>query len=189
MDTTVIRVNLRDITAQFFQDLKAAAGDAAEVEIKLAASKHGEGLFSEEEFWQIIDLFDWKQTKRSDIVKPAILALSQMPIPSIYLFHDMLSENLYRLDTKKHADAYLQKQSGTGFSADDFLYVRCAVVAEGKAYYERVLGNPAEMPADIDFEHLLNVAGDAYELKTNREFDYFPLFNYETGSNTEGWQH
>lgn len=188
MDTTVIRVNLRDITAQFFQDLKAAAGDASEVEIKLATSKHGEGLFSEEEFWHIIDLFDWRQTRRSDIVRPAILALSQMPIPSIYLFHDMLSEKLYRLDTKKHADTYLGKQSTPDFSADDFLYVRCAVVAEGKAYYERVLGNPAEMPADIDFEHILSVAGDAYELKTGHEFDYFPIFNYETGSNTEGWQ-
>ena len=187
MHTTVVRVNLRDVTTQFFQDLRAAVGDTAEVEIKVDGAKHGEGLFSEEQFWGIIDLFDWKQKNRSGIIKKSIKALAKMPMASIYLFQDMLSEKLYRLDTREHAAAYQQKQEDGGFSADDFLYVRCAVVAEGRAYYERILHNPKDMPADIDFEHLLSVAGVAYEQKTGREFEYIPIFNYETKGNKEGW--
>ena len=44
------------------------------------------------------------------------------------------------------------------------------------------------MPADIDFEHLLDLAADAYWLKTGREFGYSPAFDYETKSNTVGWE-
>lgn len=91
-------------------------------------------------------------------------------------------------NTRQHALAYKEKQADNSFSADDFLYVRCAVVAEGKEYYESVLKNPSEIPDDVDFEHLLGLAGEAYTLKTGREFDYSPLFNYETHSNLQGWR-
>ncbi|MFM8486098.1 MAG: DUF4240 domain-containing protein, partial [Bacteroidota bacterium] len=61
------------------------------------------------------------------------------------------------------------------FSADDFLYVRCAVVAEGKAYYQKIIETPAELSAHTDFEHILSVASEAYMRQTGREFDYSPL--------------
>lgn len=118
---------------------------------------------------------------------PAVLALSKMPISNIYLFQDMLSEKLYCLDTRQHVKGYLQKQEDENLSVDDFLYVRCAVVAEGKSYYEEILNSPSDMPDEIDFEHLLSLAGDAYKLKTGRDFEYLPIFNYETKSNAEGW--
>ena len=186
--TTVLKVNINDISPQFFQDLKSKFGKSAQVEIRVEEQKHGEGLLSDEQFWEIIGLLDWSKKKRSEIIAPAVKALSMMPMASIYLFHDKLSEKLYLLDTRAHAAGYLKKQDDDYLSVDDFLYVRCAVVAEGKQYYEEILNNPSEMPIDIDFEHLLSLADDAYQLKTGKEFNYFPIFNYETHSNAEGWK-
>lgn len=188
MTTTVLKVNLNDINTQFIEDLKRNLGKDAQIEIRVKDVKRGEGLFSETQFWGIIDLLDWSKGNRAEIAAPAAFALSQLPMASIYLFHDILSEKLYQLDTRQHAESYLKKQGDDYLSVDDFLYVRCAVVAEGKDYYEKVLHNPAEMPVEIDFEHLLNLADEAYKIKTGREFDYFPVFNYETHSNTEGWK-
>lgn len=188
MTTKVFRVNIQDLNMQFLQELKSKAGPSAQVEIRVDGSHHGEGLFSEEQFWAIIELLDWKQKRRDDIIKPAVEALAQMPVSNIYLFADILSEKLFLLDTRLHAAAYMTQQDDDYLSADDFLYVRCAAVAEGKTYYENVLIHPEALSADIDFEHLLSVAADAYKLKTGRMFEYFPVYNYETKSNTEGWK-
>ena len=76
-----------------------------------------------------------------------------------------------------------EKEEDGYFSADYFLYTRCAVVAEGKTYYEKILKMPSKMPNDIDFEHLLSLANEAYKLKTGKEFNYTPTFNYETHQN------
>jgi len=186
--TTTLRINIKDMNLQFLKELEENAGTSAQVEIKVESNKHGEGLFSEEQFWQLIELFDWKQKKRDDIIQPAVTALSKMPISAIYLFEDFLSEKLFDIDTKEHAKAYMKQQTDDYFSADGFLYVRCAAVAEGKSYYENICKNPSELSADIDFEHILSVAAEAYKLKTGRDFDYSPLYNYETQSNTEKWQ-
>lgn len=188
MSTTVFRINVKDINLQFLKELEATAGASGQVEIKVEGRKHGEGLFSEEQFWQIIDQFDWTQKKRADIVRPAINALSEMPIAAIYLFEDFLSEKLFKLDTRQHAEVYLQQQEDDYLSVDDFLYVRCAVVAEGRAYYEEIEQNPSALDANIDFEQILYVAAEAYYLKTGRQFEYSPLYNYETKSNTEKWK-
>ncbi len=88
-----------------------------------------------------------------------------MPVANIYLFADRLSAKLYHLDTRAHATAYAANEPDNFISADDFLYARCAVVAEGKAYYEKVLNDPAQMPDNIVFEPLLYLADDAFEMK------------------------
>jgi hypothetical protein len=85
---------------QFFKDLEEKAGASARVEIRVESSKHGEGLFTEEQFWQLVELFDWKQKKRADIIQPAVTALSAMPVSAIYLFEDLLSKMLFDIDTK-----------------------------------------------------------------------------------------
>jgi hypothetical protein len=184
---TTFRVNIKDINPQFFKDLEEKAGASAQLEITVESSRHGEGLFSEEQFWQLIDLFDWTQNNRADIIRPAVIALSKMPVSAIYLFEDFLSEKLFNIDTKQHANAYMKQQTDDYFSVDDFLYVRCGAVAEGRQYYENIEKNPAALSADIDFEHILSVAAEAYKMKTGREFEYSPLFNYETKSNIDEW--
>lgn len=186
--TTTIRVNIKDITLQFFKELEEKAGSSAQIEITLDSGKHGEGLFTEDQFWDIVNMFDWNKKKRDDIILPAVMALSRMPISAIYLFQDFLSEKLFNLDTKEHAKSYMSQQPDDYFSVDDFLYVRCAVVAEGREYYENVVSNPSELSAKIDFEHILSVAGEAYLKKTGRRFEYSPLYNYETRSNIEKWK-
>ena len=160
--TTTLRLKIRDITPQFLKELEETAGAAAQVEIKVNSDAPGEGLFSEEQFWQLIDLFDWTQPKRDDIIRPAVTALAEMPVSAIYLFEDFLSEKLFNLDTKAHAEAYMHQQTDDYFSADDFLYVRCAVVAEGKEFFEQVLREPLTIPQDLTFEPLLHLAADAY---------------------------
>jgi hypothetical protein len=186
--TTTLRVNIKDLDLQFFKELQTQAGDAAQVEIRVESNQHGEGLFTEDQFWQIIEMFDWSQKSREAIITPAVDALSKMPISAIYLFEDFLSEKLYDIDTKEHASAYIHQQSDDYFSADDFLYVRCAVVAEGRQYYEKIKNSPSDLSTTIDFEHLLSVASEAYRRKTGRSFDYTPIYNYESKSNSEKWK-
>lgn len=184
---TVLNFNLNDLTGQLVQDLKQKFGKTAEVEIRLPDNSPAENLFSEEDFWQVIEKLDWSKKKREEILAPAVRHLANMPVVNIYLFADRLSEKLYCLDTKMHGNAYLAKENDDYLSVDDFLYVRCAVVAEGKAYFEKVLTNPSEMPNEISFEPLLYLADRAYEQKTGKSFDYFPAINFETYSNREGW--
>mgnify|MGYP002397618692 CR=1 FL=1 len=82
---------------------------------------------------------------------------------------------------------YIKNEGDDYLSVDDFLFVRCAVVAEGKAYFENILQNPSEFPSEISFEPILNLADQAYELKTGRTFEYFPPVSYETYSNKKAW--
>jgi predicted DNA-binding WGR domain protein len=145
---------------------------------------------SEIVFWQIIGLFNWSKTGDDKaVIEPAIKALAQMTIADIKHFADIVSEKLYALDTKAHAceigeDAW---NPGKHFSGDLFLYARCCVIVNGHDFYESVLANPMKMPKDMEFESLLAVAESAYERKTGKEFDHFPLLSYESFSNQAGW--
>ncbi|MFM9951564.1 MAG: DUF4240 domain-containing protein [Saprospiraceae bacterium] len=185
---TVLKVKINDINSQFFHDLGEKISDTAEIEIRIPQKNDQTELFSDAQFWQVIEAFDWSKSDSDEIMAPATAQLSAMPVMNIYLFADKLSEKLYQLDTQLHGDAYLAHEGDDYLSVDDFLYIRCAVVAEGKAYFEKVLNDPTEFPADITFEPLLSLADDAYEKKTGRKFDYHPTFNYETYSNKEGWK-
>ncbi|MBI3946064.1 MAG: DUF4240 domain-containing protein [Armatimonadetes bacterium] len=145
---------------------------------------------SEEVFWRIIRLFNWKKSGDDDsVIEPAVVALAQMGSESIKRFQDILTEKLHALDTEAHA-----RQIGEGaygseehFSVDWFLYVRCCVVANGREFYDRVLADPSQMPEEREFEALLYVAPTAYERKTGLDFDHDAPLSYETFSNRAGW--
>ena len=183
--TTVLNININDLSTQFIRELKNRFDKSTQIEIRIDTQEQSVDLLSETQFWQIITLIDWTKAHYTDIIAPCVAALAKMPVANIYLFHDKLSEKLYRLDTKAHIAEYIAKDPDHFLSVDDFLYVRCAVVAEGQSYYQNVLKNPTEMPFEIAFEPLLSLASAAYKLKTGKIFDYFPVFNYETGSNKE----
>jgi hypothetical protein len=186
--TTVLKINQNDLSVQFFNDLYEKLGNSAQVELRIKTSTQPAGLLSESQFWQIISLLDWQQTTDEAILKPAVTALSQMPVANIYIFKDLLSEKLFALDTKRHAQVYVEKYGDDYLSVDDFLYTRCAVVAEGKDFYEKVLKNPTDFPIETAFESLLYLANVAYEQKTGKPFNYTPSHNYETKSNLVAWQ-
>jgi len=145
---------------------------------------------SEEVFWRIISLFNWKKLGDDDaVVRPAVKALAAMTVEDIYRFHDFMAAKLHELDTEQHAreigeDAYVPDKH---FSVDWFLYARCCVVANGREFFESVISTPAEMPKDMEFEAMLTVPDVAYALMTGNEYDYVSEICYETFSNQAGW--
>ncbi len=184
--TTILNINVEDLSAQFVNELKRRFGKSAKLEIKVQDSEAGKAFLSEEEFWKIIDSLDWSKKNRDEVVAPAVQKLAAMPVAAIYLFADILSEKLWMLDTKAHAAVFTANEGN--LSVDDFLYARCGVVAEGKEYFENVQNSPSEMPPDLTFEPLLHLAHDAYQLKTGKKLIYKPEYNYETYSNKQAWQ-
>jgi hypothetical protein len=189
--TTRISIRLSDIDKEFIDQLKKKYSGDVRLNIEVVQSEV-DNLFSEEDFWNVIHLLDWSQNEENNdkVLAPAIEYLSQLAPALIFRFQDILAEKLFQLDKQIYAenigeDSYHPEKP---FSADHFLYARACVVANGKAYFEKVLDDPTQMPKDLTFEPLLNLAGKAYQKKTGQDFDYFPTMVYETFSNPEGWK-
>jgi hypothetical protein len=147
----------------------------------------------EKTFWEIIALFDWDQSGDDDaVMEPACEALAALDEEAIFRFEDILAEKLHALDTREHCRACyageLDPDDGDDYiSADDFLYSRCVVVANGREFFETVLADPSEMPQDMEFESLLSLPAAAYEQKTGDEYDHVTPVSYESFQNTAGW--
>jgi len=185
--TTVLKINLDELNPILIEDLKKQFGKA-DVEIHVREAGASADVLTEERFWEIIALFDWSDEEDNEaVMEPAVEVLSKMSIASIYQFQDTLSEKLRQLDTEIHAQVFMNKHPKGHLSVDDFLYVRCCVVANGKEFFERILQHPEEMPQDLTFSAMLHVASKAYERKTGRAFHYVPALDYETYSNEQGW--
>jgi len=185
------RVKIKDIDEAFLEKLRAElGGEEAEIAI-WAPGPPDASLLSEKAFWTIIGLLDWtRQGDDQAILQPAIEYLSSFPEEAILVFNDLLSGKLYRLDAQPYAEnagdnAY--RGDDQPFSADDFLYARCYVVAQGEAFYHRVLKTPEAMPANHTFESLLSLAPAAYRHKTGRKMNHMPAYPIETFSNAAGW--
>lgn len=182
---TTLNINIDSLDASFLNDLKKQFGS---VNLEIHIQKRPENWLSEEDFWKIIDVLDWSNADDDQlIIHPAVQRLSAMPIANIHQFQDILSEKLWLLDTQQHAKVFIDAHPKGRLSVDDFLYVRCAVVAEGQEYFLDVLQHPEKMPLEIAFEALLYLATEAYEAKTQKPFVHTPKYNYETYSNEEGW--
>lgn len=152
------------------------------------------GPMTEAVFWKLIASFDWKRTGNDDaVLRPAVTALARMTVDDIYAFDDLLAAKLYALDTRAIARGIYRGQfdpdDGDDYiSADDFLYSRCVIVANGKACFERALAKPLGVPQDLEFESLLYVASAAYTKKTGDEYDHATPLSKESFSNRAGWK-
>ena len=73
-------------------------------------------------------------------------------------------------------------------SADDFLYIRCVVVANGQEFYASVVEDPRRMPQGLEFEALLSIPDAAFEKKTGEPYEHVPPVSYESFQNSVGWQ-
>jgi hypothetical protein len=142
-------------------------------------------------FWRLISLLDWSHAGDDDlVVAPVVAALAEESPDQIQGFHEALARKLHALDGREWA-----RHSGPGIwwgeprslSEDGFLYARCVVVANGRAFFERVLGEPGAMPKDMEFEALLYVASQAMERKTGRAGQLDAEVSYETFANATGW--
>ncbi|MDX2133378.1 MAG: DUF4240 domain-containing protein [Saprospiraceae bacterium] len=181
---TVFQIKGKDLHPDMINNIREQFGDA-QVEIIVHHVPDASGMLDETGFWKLIDQLDWSANQNEAIIEPVVRALSDMPIANVYRFQDILSEKLFRLDTREHA-ANLEEQDGY-LSVDDFLYVRCAVVANGKSVYNEVLARPQKMPVDLTFSPLLRIAKLAYERKTGKKMTILPAFGIETFSNSESW--
>jgi hypothetical protein len=152
----------------------------------------GSGGMSDGEFWRLIGLLDW--TKEGDdeaVLHPVVTALQEKSEQDVAEFQEILARKLYALDGRRWA-----RESGPGIwwsepgslSVDGFLYARCVVVANGKAFYERVLTDPKAMPKDMEFESLLYVARNALKDKTGADDGFDTKVSFETFSNKGGWR-
>lgn len=186
---TIVSVNIDDLDAKFVEDLKRDFAHAA-LEIRVQEQPDGVSSFSEDHFWDTIKLLDWSNEGDDDmVVEPVIAYLANQPLSHIYRFSDILAEKLWQLDTRAHAQFLLDDPEEEGYlSVDDFLYTRCAVVANGPDFYYKVLNDPTQMPKDLTFEPLLYIAFNAYNRKTGKRFIAASAYNYETYSNKKGWE-
>jgi Protein of unknown function (DUF4240) len=181
----VLKVSLSDLDNVFLDDLRKKVGDA-DVTIHLPDGSAFKPL-TEKEFWQLIDLLDWSDVDNEVIVKPVVKTLSEMPVFNIYRFEDILSEKLWYLDTKEHAEATADWKALKSLSSDGFLYDRCSVIANGEEFYNDVSAHPEKMPKNLSFEPLLNIASKSYEMKTGKAFTHITAYSYETHSNELAW--
>ena len=145
-------------------------------------------------FWEIIAKFDWDKTGNDDaVLEPAVRSLAAMGVDDIVLFEDLLAEKLHALDTREHCRACyadeLDPDNGDDYiSADDFLYSRCVVVANGQELFSAVMADPSQMPQEMEFEALLSLAPKAYERKTGESFEHVSPTSYESFQNIDGWK-
>ena len=145
-------------------------------------------MMQEARFWSLINALDWRHTGNDrKVIEPVLKLLSKASVREIKGFEERLAYCLYRLDTREHARR-LTKRASDYLSPDQFLYSRCACVANGKRFYEHVRLHPKRFPKDLEFESLLNLAADAYERKTGEDFDYESGCSYESFSNVRGWE-
>lgn len=184
---TAITMPLRSLNPSVVQDLQEKyPGAVVRIDTEIPAENTG---MDEEQFWDIIALLDWGRKRTEDIVAPAIQALSQHPEVDIFRFEDLLAQKLFALDGAEFAKPLgWDNAESPYFSVDVFLYARCCAVANGKAFYEKVLNDPSMMPKEHTFEPLLYLAEKAHRLKTGTDrYDYLPALSYETFSNHDAW--
>ena len=149
---------------------------------------------NEEKFWEIISLFNWDETGDDEaVLEPACDALAAMEEEAIFKFEDILAEKLHAIDTRAHCRACyageLDPDDGDDYiSADDFLYGRCVVVANGRDFFYEVVEDPGKMPQEMEFEALLSLPYAAFEQKTGQAYDHVPPVSYESFQNQVGWK-
>lgn len=172
-----------DLNQEAINAIQERFGDAQLV-INVESSKHKE-MFTEESCWALIKQLDWNEGDDEQIVAPLISSLVDESVAHIYQFSDWLAKKLWLLDTPAYAKNMIAQDDF--LSVDDFLYARCAVVANGETYYGTVLNNPEQFPTTVTFLSLLYAPLVAFEKKTKEEMVYIPLYNYETYGNKKAW--
>ncbi|RYY11345.1 MAG: DUF4240 domain-containing protein [Chitinophagaceae bacterium] len=95
-------------------------------------------------------------------------------------FIHILEERLYNID-RAEIHEY------TDGSDDGFLYVRCYIVAMGRAYYDMIDKDPKKATPDVEAEGFGFTAYSVYADRFDEDFRRGSKHNIETGSNAKGW--
>lgn len=183
----VINIDVEDLNTNLIEEIKEKYRGA---KLQIKVSHQPFKTEDEDWFWSVIAQLDWSKTGNDmAIVEPVLAYLATQSNERIFLFQDILSQKLYLLDGQKYAKNIGKNAYGTAayFSGDEFLYIRCAVVANGKKTFESILKKPAKILKDKSFKPLLYLAEDAYFLKNKNTLNRLPAYNYETFFNIDGW--
>ena len=182
---TAVRLPLNAASPAVVKDLQQKYPNAELYVVTSGAAAEASSM-NEYRFWETISLLDWGKEGNDDaVIEPAIRQLSEMPEAAILSFHDLLSEKLYLLDGRDYAKNSVADKEH--ISSDLFLYARCAVLANGRAFFEQVLADPTAFPKDLYFEAIMDIPHHAWLRKTGSSFDHLPMYNYESGFNPSGW--
>jgi hypothetical protein len=147
-----------------------ASGAIQQSRRKLADVDRISGVMLPDDFWSKISLIDWNRNNDVEKVEPLVEHLAALPPSAIAGFHRQLCEHLSRLNDARFARqlGIVDPDSGETLSVDHFLDVRCAVIANGREFYDAVLADPTKMPTNVEFEPLLDTAEAAYRRRTGR---------------------
>lgn len=141
------------------------------------------------DFFHLTDAYlDWgKKGDGLAVVEPLVALLAQWGDGLIFTFDDTMAELLYSLDTKKIAEGIYKDDN---FSADEFLYIRCAALVNSKRFYNDIIKGRRKLKRSLEFETLLYVPSLAWERihGGNGGYPHSTKFCYETMSNAEGWK-
>lgn len=139
------------------------------------------------DFFAMLNALDWSKQGNDDLVlEPLIDYLAEWPDEVIFTFENKMAELLYAIDDPALAKDLYESEY---FSADEFLYVRCVALINGRAYYRAVLNKKKKLHK-MEFEALLYVPAKAWARKHQKDpnqYPHFPEPSYETGSNRELW--
>ena len=141
-------------------------------------------------FWKTLDLCDWKYEGDDErVLEPVIDYLSKQDDDVIFQFEEVMAKLLYQIDTKQNYEKF--KDLSGDDSADTFLYARCVALVNGPDYYSAVERGKTDELWNMEFESLLYVAMIAWGRKHDKDpldFPYSSTYDYETGSNKDGWK-
>lgn len=141
-------------------------------------------------FWSAMELCDWSHEGDDDkVLKPLVEYLSKQSDGDIFKFDDLMSELLYRLDTKELAEQC--EKEDPRMCDDTFLYSRCVALINGYAYYKKVKEGKEKSLWSMEFEAMIYIPQKAWALKHQSSVDDYPHitpFSFETGSNKDGWK-
>ena len=147
------------------------------------------GEMTDIDFFHFTDMLDWsKQGDDMAVMEPLIACLVQWGDNLIFAFAEKMAELLYRLDTKEIAAGAYKKEEY--FSDDEFLYIRCTALVNGKPFYNAIVNKRRKLKRDLEFEAILYAPVCAWTRlhgKSAGEYPYVTKVSYESGSNKEGW--
>ena len=105
------------------------------------------------DFFHLTDAcLDWeKQGDDIAVIEPLVTLLAAWGDDLIFAFHDTMAELLYSLDTQKIAGDIYKDRS---FSADEFLYIRCAALINSKRYYNDIVSGRRKLKGSLSFESI-----------------------------------
>lgn len=145
---------------------------------------------NEERFWQILSLLNWNFAGKDEkVINPAVLQLSAMEDRDIFTFHDIMSGMLYDIDGKKWAENIFPSEGV--LTPEDFLYMRCVALVNGKEYYHAVRARTVKLNPDMEFAAVLEIPMQSWSIRHGLPVSEYPhkaKYPIHSGARTSRWK-